>query len=68
MLPIKPDAKPLIELIVQQSRLVPELDPVKLSVIMPEYSACHIELVLEQISMLPMSDIYQMMKNHKNTG
>lgn len=68
MLPIKPDAKPLITLIVQQSRLMPELDPAKLSEMMPEHSACHIELVLEQISMLPMPDIYQMMKDYKTTG
>ncbi|MBY7810634.1 hypothetical protein KW448_03025 [Vibrio fluvialis] len=63
MLMIKPEHKPLVSLIIEQSRQG-NIDPVSISQMMPEHSAHHVAFVIEQLSQLPYPDLTLLIRNN----
>ncbi len=63
MLQVKPEAKPLVSLIIKHSRQG-VVDPVVLSQTLPEYSVHHVAFVIEQLSQLPYPDLTQLIRNN----
>ncbi len=63
MLQVKPEAKPLVNLIIEQSRQG-NMDPVSISQMIPEHSAHHIAFVTEQLSQLPYPDLTLLIQNN----
>ncbi|MEZ8650487.1 hypothetical protein AB6D92_16030 [Vibrio splendidus] len=63
MLTIKPQCKPLVSLIIKQSKQG-HVDPISVSQMLPEHSVHHVAFVIEQLSQLPYPDLTQLIRNN----
>ncbi|WGW01540.1 hypothetical protein QF117_12205 [Vibrio sp. YMD68] len=63
MLDVKPEAKPLVNLIIEHSRKG-DVDPEAIALALPKYSAHHVALVIEQLAQLPYPDLTQLIRNN----
>ncbi|MCY9855421.1 hypothetical protein [Vibrio mediterranei] len=63
MLPIKPEAKSLVRLIVTHSRFG-DIDPKAIANQMPQYSPAYVAFVIEQLAQSPYPDLMQLIKDN----